>query len=217
VGDGPPGSDGPAECRGFADEGGWSMVIQIRNRTPAPIHLGSRQSACGNSPPFSVATPDGQGLQTSGQCVFSCSALMSGAQRGCPLICLTPSSISLMPGESLRAPCGGTYLSAATLPQACLPEDVLLDQCTQQKRIEPGELAFAATAGTELDCSMTGGVPCGPCRPNPDGACTTSSSLIAGDELRAENTVKLDAGYGVGEGKPRGEPLGSLRAGLRDR
>lgn len=123
---------------------------------------------------------------------------MKGLAIGCPLICLYPPSITLQPEERTLAHWGG-YFASTVLPRECQRDSLLTEQCTQFKKVSPGTYLFAAQAGTQLDCSSTTSNPeCGPCEPVEAGGCATNGGVIAGDVLRAETTLKVDASYGVG-------------------
>lgn len=193
------GGELPAQCAAFADElGGPSPRMVIRNATSRVIHLGPVRAACGSFVPYSIATEGGQVLSIDQDCPTLCSARMKGLPFGCPLICVYPRSITLQPGESTLTKWGG-YFASTLLPRECRRDSPSTEQCTQFKKIEPGTYLFSAQAGTELDCSSTTSNPeCEPCEPVEAGGCATNGGVIAGDVLRAETTIEVDASHGVG-------------------
>ena len=194
------GGSGGAEaqrCHAFDDDLATSVIVNISNRTRTPLYLGDMMGACGSepSPLFVVGDASGVPLTTVNPCRLPCQTPDVG---GCTLVCASPRTVLLEPGEVYTTSWSGLYGTARELPSSCAEVGTEAIQCQQAKRIEPGTFQFTAVAGTSRLCSQVDAAgACMPCTPVPEGGCVTVGSTLASGNLQTSTTVSLNEAYGV--------------------
>jgi hypothetical protein len=191
---------GATSCTSFADASGWSLMVQITNQRKEPVYLGQDTMSCQVERLFQVENGSRAVLPSLEGCHSSCQTLMVSGPTSCPLVCQTPSTVTLKPGETLKLPWDGRFAVPQNVPSSCLQGPQGTTNCVQTQRIEASVFTFSARAGTRQQCVATGGA-CS-CAPNQNGGCTTPSSLITGTLITTETLIKLEPG----EASPSGEP-----------
>jgi hypothetical protein len=187
--------DAGSQCAAFEDDQALTIKVTITNNTNAAIYLGQQEGTCGATSLFHVDNDAGNTLRQLPFCRNPCEAAMRGQPYGCPALCQLANTITLQPGESTKATWDGLYSVNSPLPQACSPSGQSV-VCDRAEQMAPGTFTFVAQAGTELNCM--GALDCNQCTAISGGGCSTPGALTAGMTLTAQQTVDLDATYGVG-------------------
>ncbi len=191
-------SGGALACSSYMDDAGYTLPVHIKNTSTTTLYLGQQESTCEAARLFEVEDGARHVLPSLDGCHTSCQALMQTGPVICPLACAAPSTITLAPGQSVDVPWDGRFAVQQTLPQQCMPGALTPGSCVQAQQIEAALFTFSARAGTQRQC-LTG--TCN-CVANPNGTCTSASSLISGTIITTEYLVKLEPG----EKSPSGEP-----------
>ncbi|HTM43383.1 MAG TPA: hypothetical protein VL137_00435 [Polyangiaceae bacterium] len=192
---GAPTADGGSQCSMFEDDQALTINVTITNNTSAAIYLGQQEGTCGATSLFHVDNAAGRTLRQLPFCRNPCEAAMRGQPYGCPALCQLANTITLQPGESTKPTWDGLYSVNSALAQACSPSGQSV-VCDRAEQIQPGTFTFVAQAGTELNCA--GALDCNQCTVISAGGCSTPGALTSGMTLTAQQTVDLDATYGVG-------------------
>jgi hypothetical protein len=192
---------GAVACSSYMDETGYTLPVHIKNSSKATLYLGPQDSTCQVEPLFVVEDGARHLLPSLEGCHTSCQALMQTGPVACPLACPTPSTVTLAPGQVVDVPWDGRFGVPQTLPQQCMPSTVTsATSCVQAQKIEAAAFTFKALAGTRQQCLDSSGK-C-TCTANPNGTCTSPSSVISGTIITTELLIKLDPA----DKSPSGEP-----------
>jgi hypothetical protein len=183
---------GATACSSYTDDKGWSLTVHIKNQMSQTLYLGQEAMTCQAERLFQVQDGARTPLLPPSPCVSSCQALMTTGSTACPLVCASPSTVTLAPGQSLDLPWDGRFGVNLTLPQQCLhdPQESRA-ACQRAQQVEAGFYTFLARAGTSRTC------PSGVCTCSPNasgGGCTTAGSLITGTIFTSEFLVALEPG-----------------------
>ena len=187
----------PAQCDGFPNESGPTILVQLTNGTARSLYLGARTAGCGLGSTFSVSDSSGMTLEGPQFCASSCQDIARAAVISCPPIaCIVSSVVTLQPGESFRQEWHGVYMKEELLPAGCTQSREAIT-CSRVAAIQAGPFTFTASAATGIDCSPFGDGACTACVADSNGGCTTFGAIASGRSLPAAVSVQLDPSLGV--------------------
>lgn len=198
-------SGGSVNCKDYADADDSHIPVAIINDSSETLYLGQELVDCGVDPLYTVSDASGALIPPPTTCRLTCEGAMSTTDHGgCTNLCAYPPAIALAPGERRETEWLGTRMELVNLPAACyLRGHDAVVACDRTVAIEPGTFTFAASAGTKLDCSQTGGE-CDVCVRENSGGCVTPAALISGAIRQAEVKVELTPSNGLGPGNGDG-------------
>lgn len=192
---------GAVSCSSYVDATGYTIPVHIKNSSNVTLYVGPQDSTCQVQRLFQVEDGARHALPSLDGCHTSCAALMQTGPVSCPLSCVTPSTVTLAPGQTIDVPWDGRFGVPQTLPQQCMPTaSTGSTSCVQAQRVEAAPFTFIAQAGTQRTCLDPSGT-CA-CAANANGTCTSASTVITGTIITTEYFVKLEPG----ETSPGGEP-----------
>lgn len=183
----------PMACSSYADKTGYQLVVRIENKMSRTLYLGQDEMSCQAQRLFKVQDGARAELPSLDGCHTSCDQMMASGPVLCPLVCESPATIQLDPGQSLQLPWDGRFGVMQTLPASCLKTaQANPATCVQADRIVPAIFTFSARAGSSRQCLDPSGT-C-TCAPNQAGGCKAASSLMGGTIYTTEYLVKLEPG-----------------------
>ena len=184
---------GAVSCSSYADATGYTLPVHIKNSSSVTLYVGPQDSTCQVQRLFQVEDGARHALPSLDGCHTSCQALMQTGPVSCPLACVSPSTVTLAPGQTIDVPWDGRFGVPQTLPQQCMPTAATgSTSCVQAQQIEAAPFTFIAQAGTQRMCLDPSGT-C-TCTANSNGTCTSPSTVITGTIITTEYFVKLEPG-----------------------